>query len=229
MAGTIAFDAYSADDANTNADASWTHTPVGTPRAALVFLAMTNTSSDTVDSVTYGGEAMNEVSGSPRTHSAGGDDSLIHFFFLDDVPSGAQTVAVNITGATTYRGGAITVTTDGGAVEVDATGGNDSGASTDDGGTVTIATTAGRDTVCVFCFHSGEAAVGSISTDGTNMGEYDYGQQTSSHDRKDGAGGDVTCTLTHSADSWHGFGVALGAQDAAVALSMDVGMIPVGF
>lgn len=207
----IAFDAYSADDANVNVDASWTHTPVGTPKAAIVFLAMTATSTDTVVGITYGGTAMTEIAGSPRTHSAGADDSVIHIFKLNDPASGAQTVAVDVgVGATTYRGACITVTTDGGAVELDSTAGNDSGAGTGNGGTVTIATTAARDTVCLFLFHSGEAVVGSISTDGTNLGEYDYGAQTASYNRLDGAGGNVSCTLTQSADSWHGFGAAFG-------------------
>lgn len=219
MAGTIAFDAYSADDANVNVDASWTHTPVGTPRAALVFLAMTNTSTDNVVGVTYGGTAMTEVTGSPRTHSAGADDSVIHFFFLDNVASGAQTVAVDVVtpAATTYRAGVVTVTTNGGAAEVDTTAGGDSGAGTDNGGTVTLATTASRDTVCVWCWHSGENAVTSTSVDQTELGEYDYGTQVSGHARADGAGGNVSNTLTISADSWHMMGVALGSQDPPAA------------
>jgi hypothetical protein len=213
VAGTIAFDAYSANAASDNLDQSWTHTPVGVPDGAIVFLSMTNTATDTVVGATYGGQAMTEVTGSPRSHTASADDSLIHFFYLDNPPSGPQTVAIDITAATTYRGAAMTVTTNGGALEIDATAGNDSGAGSDNGGTVTIATTASRDTVCVFVFHSGEAVLASISVDVTNLAEYDYGAQTTSYDRADGAGGNVAATLTQSTDTWHGFGVAFGSAN----------------
>ncbi len=213
----IAFDAYSADDANVTADATWTHTPVGTPAAAIAFAAFTNTAVTETITVTYGGAAMTEITGSPRTHSAGADDSVIRIWLLTSPASGAQTVLFDTDGATTtYRAAVMTVTVDdGGTVTLDATAGNDSAAGTDNGGTVTIATTASTDTVCLYVFHTGEAAVASNSTDGTNLGEYDYGNQTVSYDRKDGAGGNVACTLTISADSWHGFGAAFKSVVAA--------------
>jgi hypothetical protein len=209
----IAFDAYSAAAANSSTTQSWTHTPVGTPKAAIIVLAATNRSTaQPILGVTYGGISATEITGSPRLHTAGADDSAIHVFLANGIPSGAQTVEITIdTGGTSYRGGCVTVTTDGGgSVELDSSAGNDSGAGTNNGGAVTIATTASRDTVCVYVFHSGEAAVGSISTDGTNLGEYDYGNQTASYDRKDGAGGNVACTLTISSDTWQGFGAAFG-------------------
>jgi hypothetical protein len=213
----IAFDAYSADDANTTADATWTHTPVGTPAAAIAFGAYTNTAVTETITVTYGGVTMTEITGSPRTHSAGADDSVLRFWLLTSPPSGAQTVLFDTDGATTtVRCAVVTVTVDdGGTVTLDATAGNDSGAGTGNGGAVTIATTASTDTVCLFLWHSGEAAVGSLTSDGTNLGAYDYGNQVSRYDRMDGAGGNVACTLTISADSWHGFGAAFKSVVAA--------------
>lgn len=226
----IAFDAYSADDVNTAADATWDHTPVGTPAAAIAFATFTNTAVTETITVTYGGVTMTEITGSPRTHSAGADDSVSRFWLLTSPPSGVQTVLFDTDGATTtYRGAVVTVTVDdGGTVTLDATGGNDSGAGTDNGGTVTIATTASTDTVCLFLFHSGEAAVTSVSTDGTNLGEYDYGAQVTSYDRKDGAGGNVTCTVTISADSWAGFGAAFKSVVAAGGTT-KVNVIVAGF
>lgn len=214
MAGTIAFDAAS-NAAATNVTHSWTHTPSGTPKGVAVIVIGTNTSTDSVTGITYGGVAMTEISGSPRIHSAGADDSVISIFLLgSSVPTGAQTVEVTLAGgATTHRSVAVSFTTDGGDVVLDATAGSDSGAGTNNGGTVTIATTASRDTVCLWGFHTGEAAVSSVSTDGTNILENDYGNQTASWDRKDGAGGNVGCTVTISTDSWQGFGAAFGSND----------------
>jgi hypothetical protein len=87
---------------------SWTHTPSGTPRAALVFvLSIQSTGDDT--SVTYGGIAMTLLpySGSDTDTEPG----TIRAYFLDGVPSGAQTVLVNrVNDATSMIGNCVTVT-----------------------------------------------------------------------------------------------------------------------
>lgn len=225
----IAFDAFVDNGVNSNSTFSWTHTPAGTPKGIVVGIIGTNTSTDSVTGVTYGGQAMTQITGSPRTHSAGADDSVINYFLLgSSVPTGNQTVEVTLAGGSSNRRAvSVSLTTDGGDVVLDATAGNDSGAGTNNGGTVTIATTASTDTVCLFLFHSGEAAVGSNSTNVTNMFESDFGQQTASFDRADGAGGNVSATLTVSSDSWHGFGAAFkegtSAQTVSPALLSQAG------
>jgi hypothetical protein len=174
-------------------------------------LAATNrTDAQPIASITYGGVAATEITGSPRLHTASADDSACHFFLANNIPSGAQTVNIDVnTGASSYRGGCVTVTTDNPVpVSLEATAGNDSGSGTNNGGTVTISTRTGLDTVALFLFHTGEAAVGSVSTNVTNLGEYDYGNQTASYDRTDGSGGNVAATVTISSDTWQGFGAA---------------------
>lgn len=87
---------------------SWTHTPSGTPRAAIVFvLSIQGTGDDT--SVTYGGASMGLMS-----YSASDTDTeagTIRAYFLDNVAAGAQTVLVNrVNDATQMMGIAATVT-----------------------------------------------------------------------------------------------------------------------
>lgn len=105
----VAHDAGSESAVSTSAASfSWTHTPTGTPRAAIVFvLTVGSTALDT--SVTYGGAAMGLVS-----YSASDTDTepgTVRAYFLDNVAAGAQTVLVNRTNnATQMMGMAATVT-----------------------------------------------------------------------------------------------------------------------
>jgi len=81
----VAFDAISAlQSTNNNQNPSWTHTPVGTPTAAVVFIWETRPG--TIVSVTYGGAAMSLLATAATDVVAYG---------LANPAAGAQTVQVN--------------------------------------------------------------------------------------------------------------------------------------
>jgi hypothetical protein len=85
---------------NTAGAASFTHTPVGTPRGITVLIVST-AATDTVTGVTYGGTAMSQPEGSPVV-STSAEGGACHAFTLGEsgetVPTGAQTVAITGTG-----------------------------------------------------------------------------------------------------------------------------------
>lgn len=102
--GAVAYDAYSAGTPGTG-NQSWTHTPVGTPRAVVVYVICALAGVDEVSGVTYGGVAMAEVSGSPVVKVAA-EAMTVHAFFLGaNIPTGAQTVTITMSATTTYKGG----------------------------------------------------------------------------------------------------------------------------
>lgn len=104
----IAFDASSSIAVGTG-DRSWTHTPVGTPRGALVFVVHEQ-GTDNVVGVTYGGTAMVEVALSPVLHTTP-ETGAVHAFFLgSSVPAGGVSVAVDVDDATDWFAAAFTVT-----------------------------------------------------------------------------------------------------------------------
>lgn len=84
----IAFDAV-AQGAAIDVSASWTHTPVGTPRGILVGVYTGVINGATPVSATYGGVAMSRVGTSIGT----GETFAVATFFLGSgIPTGAQTV-----------------------------------------------------------------------------------------------------------------------------------------
>jgi uncharacterized protein Yka (UPF0111/DUF47 family) len=111
----VAHDA--ASNATSNADVasfSWTHTPSGTPRAAIVFVACQNlTLADPtpVSAVTYGGVSMAELPYYAYTTST--ERGAVSAWFLDDVPAGAQTVqCTRANNSIVVHAGCATVTAD---------------------------------------------------------------------------------------------------------------------
>lgn len=102
----LAFDAEAGQQVANNA--SYTHTPVGTPRCVLVFVMYTG-SSDDLTSVSYGGTGMTEVSSSPLI-KATGETGVVHAYVLGaSIPTGAQSVT-SVAGAVTKRYRSITYT-----------------------------------------------------------------------------------------------------------------------
>ena len=77
---------------------SGSHTPIGTPRAVVVYIYGAATTSDQVDGVTYGGVSMTEVTGSPVLDSGGDSGSLYAYFLGASIPTGEQTVEVTTSG-----------------------------------------------------------------------------------------------------------------------------------
>jgi hypothetical protein len=91
----VAFDAVSVWTAQGTGELSLTHTPTGTPRGAIAYMAHTGTQ-DEVTGITYGGVAMTRVGRAVRTNV------VAYAYFLGaNIPTGAQSVvaSVNATGS----------------------------------------------------------------------------------------------------------------------------------
>ena len=107
----MAFDAHTSSTGGTG-DYSFSHTPVGTPRGVLVHVIM-NGASIGVTGVTYGGTSMTEVAESPASNLTGELGACHTFFLGSSIPTGMQTVAVDVTlGTEVSVAGCTTLTAD---------------------------------------------------------------------------------------------------------------------
>ncbi len=78
---------------------TWTHTPVGIPRGVAVAIVHGTSSTDHVVSVTYGGVALTRKI---RATDTAGEDGAAEWWFLGSgIPTGAQTVSVDLSSGTT--------------------------------------------------------------------------------------------------------------------------------
>lgn len=103
----VAFDAFSSA---VNPAPSWTHTPVGTPRAVIVFVPALGGTDTVTGTPSYGGVNLTEVSGSPLLKTTG-EALAVHAFFLGaSIPTGAQTVSLGATPAGNEVGCCISLT-----------------------------------------------------------------------------------------------------------------------
>ena len=110
----IAFDAKSQlTTSSSSADGNWTHSPVGTPAGVVVMIAQGETQVDQVVGVTYGDVAMTRVD--YASEAGGGDPTNAYTYFLNaSIPTGDQTVAVDINSTRNYAATCVTVTADSG-------------------------------------------------------------------------------------------------------------------
>ena len=106
----IAFDAVSNSGSSVADPIEWTHTPVGTPRGVFVGIAVNSGSGqDTIVSVTYGGTAMTRVG--RAVHSTGETGQAYMYFLGSNIPTGAQTVSIDVNNTTLSKWGmCVTVT-----------------------------------------------------------------------------------------------------------------------
>jgi hypothetical protein len=204
-----AFDAFSQPTAGTG-NLSWTHTPVGTPKGVYC-LIVKNNAADQVSSVTYGGEAMTETADSPLSGTGGGENGSINSFFLgSSIPTGAQTVAVTVSGAADGQAGCWSITASANTT-VDDTATFQSGATTTP--LATLATTASTETVVMGILYSGAADVGDHAPDAayTESGTHDFTNQTLSWVRKTAnpSGGNVDVSWTQISEDAAVFAVAI--------------------
>lgn len=113
---TVALDASSSTGATgQTADASWTHTPVGTPKGVIVLVSQVNGGGsnppDQVVGITYGGVALTRLTTTAVQKT--GDGVRGYAYFLgSSIPTGAQTVAVDVNSSGAYAAFAWTVTAD---------------------------------------------------------------------------------------------------------------------
>jgi hypothetical protein len=73
------------------------HTPVGTPRAILLYIIQAGDGVDQVGACTYGGVSMTEVTGSPVLKTTGEAAATYAYFLGASVPTGAQDASCSAT------------------------------------------------------------------------------------------------------------------------------------
>lgn len=83
---------------NTATAATWTHTPVSTPRGVFVAVVQGGATGDQVTAVTYGGVSMTRVRSDINATAELGRTYL--YFLGTGIPTGAQTVSVTSSGTT---------------------------------------------------------------------------------------------------------------------------------
>jgi hypothetical protein len=96
----IDFDAASESERTGTTDPhTWTHTPTGTPRAIIVAAVHGTSTTDHVQTVSYGGVAMTRI---VRATDAATELGASELWFLGTgIPTGAQTVSANLASGTT--------------------------------------------------------------------------------------------------------------------------------
>lgn len=206
--GAIAYDAVSNATIGTG-NLSWTHTPVGTPRGAIVTVVQAGVSSDQVSGVTYGGVAMTELSVSPLAQ-AGGEVCIVYQYFLGaSLPTGAQTVVVTVTNSTNKSGSCITVTAAADLEIVDVDDAINSTSSADPSATLALG---GRTCFAMIGFHTGQndPAGSTPFTNWSSRYEPDFGTRcggTYTYDIVSTT--DVTIGWTQTAEDATAIGVAI--------------------
>ena len=217
---TVAFDAFSNVAAGTG-NLSWTHTPVGTPRAVIVQVSQHVGSTDEISSVTYGSETMTEVAGSPNTHTSAETNTIYTFFLGTSIPTGAQTVTVTVSGASNKRAGAITLTASSDCEVIDSDGTIDSDSQENPLVTLSLASRTSFATIVFFSGHVDPSLITPL-TNWTDRLEHDWGSAVSGWYTYDTIGSaDVTAGWNQSADD----AVAIALAVSEVVPSGDEGPI----
>ena len=97
--GTIAFDAaFESERTGTTDPHTWTHTPVGAPRAVLVSSVHGVTATEHVLSCSYGSASMSKIVTASDTATEPGRATL--WFVGSSIPTGAQTVSCDLDSGT---------------------------------------------------------------------------------------------------------------------------------
>lgn len=212
----VVWDAWSQDGAIETGNLDWTHTPVGTPRFAGVYVLQADISVtpvvDEVVSVTYGAATMTEASCSPVSRDSP-EAGAVHLYVLTSgIPTGAQTVTVTVSGSERKFGAAFTLTAGADTEMVDCktlSFGNQANPST------TLSLT-GRTSFAALGFFAGGANTGVYNplTDWTSRVEADFGNS---------GAGVYTYDVVSTADVTAGWtSVADDALAIAIAVSQVV-------
>lgn len=161
----VAFDAVSTASQVSGTSISWTHTPSGTPTKVFACIGHFD-NTDTISSVTYGGNAMTLVASVVNTSS-----EVASIYALASPPSGAQTMEVTMGSSTLINARGISFTGGDATTAIRGSGSTNSGTSTAAQVTQSSAT---DDMVLAFCVAddntttqtaaSGETARGSTFT-----------------------------------------------------------------
>ncbi|HLE03990.1 MAG TPA: hypothetical protein VI729_05165 [Anaerolineales bacterium] len=214
---TAAYDAISNATPGTG-DLSWTHTPAGTPRGAIVYVIQQGGGTDEVSGVTYGGSAMVEAPASPIGKTGGEPDVVYAYTLLSSVPTGNQTVVVTVSGADPKAAVCITLTAAADLVVQDADNSINSTAIDDPSFTLSLG---GLDCFCCLGYFSGRQTPSMITplASWTNRYQDDYGVATAGVFTYDTIGtADVTAGYTSdTADDATIIGLAITETGGAPA------------
>ena len=197
---------------------------MGTPRAVIVFVR--TATGGAVTGVTYGGDTMTETASSPNDKSSGETGRCTSFFLGTSIPTGAQTVAVDLGGS------------DGGGYVYTLTATADTEVSDDDGTinsdsqsnpAVTMAI-GGATSFGSILFFSGKGNVNNITplTNWTARDERDLGAKTvATYSYDTIASSDFTCGWSQTADDTIGLCVAV-SETAGAAPVPKLSLLGVG-
>lgn len=213
----VAFDAFgSGSDAGGSANLTWTHTPVGTPRGALVWIVQTGFTPSGTNAVScsYGATDM----GAPVAElvKTTGEPCTVTFYFLgSSIPTGAQTVTFDPVASAVKFGGSITLTADANTelVDTDSTISSDSSSNP----SVTLSLSA-RTCFAAIGFFSGIGVDTGITplSSWTARAEHDFGAAMAGVYTYDTVGtSDVTAGWTQAADDAVAIAVAVSEVAAA--------------
>jgi hypothetical protein len=188
---------------------NFTHTPSGTPRGVLVYIAHNTVGSDIVVGVTYGGVAMTEVAFADDLTGELGAGYL--YFLGSSIPTGAQTVSIDRSNNTTSVWAvAITVTASADTEVVDSDNSQQGDANIANP-SVTL-NHGGRDCLDFFGGYNGVNAPGSITDAAgqTRIHDHDFGSTSAVVSRKNASStSDTTLSYTIAANSLAMIGVAI--------------------
>ncbi len=215
----IAYDATTVNAETTAANPSFNHTPSGTPRGVLVVITA-DLNTPVITAVTYGGDSMAEVSGSPHVKATGETMATQAFFLGTGIKTGTQTVACTGSSGSNRSIACYTVTA-AADTEVQNT---DTSINSDSLGSPT-GTLALSSSTCFVIQAAGSGANGATGTISALSGwteetEVDFGSQLGAHYRYNTIG---------SADVTIGWNLDTGPNDdalgLAVAIKESVGMV----
>ncbi len=207
---TVAFDVFSNPTAGTG-DLSWSHNPVGTPRGILVWVVANVSTEDNVTGVTYDGDALTEVSGSPNIHATGETGGVYCFFRGVSVSTADPATVVMTSGLSgiVRQAGAVTLTAadDLEIVDVDATINGDTEVNPS-----VVLSLSSRTSFAGIGFHSGRQGPANITplTNWTDQEEFDFGAQVAGFYTFDTIGSsDVTAGWTQGSDDATAIAIAI--------------------
>lgn len=213
---TVAFDAITSAQVSSGGSWQFTHTPVGAPGGVLLVIT-SDTITDDIASVTYGGVAMSEVALSPATVS--GEPLAVHAFFLGGgaVPAGQQTVAITSNGLTSnvFYCELLSFTTSRNATIIDTS--SASGVGADPHVTLSLAS---KEAYCVLGWGNGHFDVRNLSPDSgwTSRRETDAGARGHGLYTYNTIGTtDVSCGMTAASDDYVLLAIAVGEVDPPAA------------
>src|SRR5574341_1878884 len=215
----VAFDAFTAN-ANQTADFNFTHTPVGTPKAGIVWVVETGTTADHIAGITYGGTAMTEVAGSPNILSTGETGAVYCYFLGASIPTGAQSVSVDTTATSNYIAYCVTLTASANTEIVDSDGTINSTSITNPSVTLSLSS---KTSFAALALHSGAQTVGGITplTNWTGRSETDRGATQAACYTFDTIGtSDVTAGWTQTTEDASAICVAI--SEAITIFNRDI-------